>query len=232
LEQTRNSDLESIVAGKEGEYYPVPMNTKEPGKMAARIQKKFKADGQFEVSFTGRYFSNKRMVRQLFFIFLISLMLLYFILASQFESLTLPLIILIEVPLDLFGAFILLKICGAGINLMSLIGIIVMAGIVVNDSILKIDTVKKLMDEGYGLIRSLLMAGQRRLKPILMTALATILGLLPVLFAGGLGADLQRPLALANIGGMIIGTFVSLYMIPLAFYWLKRGKYSKLTNSR
>lgn len=224
LVQSVGKDLKSIVAGKEGEYYPLALPSAKPKEVIDKIQSVVKPDGRFEVSFTGRYFSNKKMIGELFVILLISLALLYFILASQFESLVLPLIILIEVPLDLFGAFLFLKLCGAGINLMSLIGIIVMAGIVVNDSILKIDTINQLRQEGYGLIRSILTAGQRRLKPILMTALSTILGLSPILFSNGLGADLQRPLALANIGGMIVGTFISLYIIPLLYFYLNKKR--------
>ncbi len=224
LVQSVGKDLKSIVAGKEGEYYPLALSSAKPKEVMDKIQSVVKPDGRFEVSFTGRYFSNKKMIGELFVILLISLALLYFILASQFESLVLPLIILIEVPLDLFGAFLFLKLCGAGINLMSLIGIIVMAGIVVNDSILKIDTINQLRQEGYGLIRSILTAGQRRLKPILMTALSTILGLSPILFSNGLGADLQRPLALSNIGGMIVGTFISLYIIPLLYYYLNKKR--------
>ena len=224
LDQSVGSDLKSIVAGKEGEYYPLTLPDLEPKEVMQLIKTAVRDDGHFEVSFAGRYFSNKKMVKELFVILLISLALLYFILASQFESLVLPLIILIEVPLDFFGVFLLLKLGGTGINLMSMIGIVVMAGIVVNDSILKIDTINQLRKEGYGLLRSVLVAGQRRLKPILMTALVTIIGIAPVLFVGGLGADLQRPLALANIGGMIVGTFVSLYIIPLLYYYLNRKR--------
>ncbi|HNZ72176.1 MAG TPA: efflux RND transporter permease subunit, partial [Prolixibacteraceae bacterium] len=222
LDQSVGSDLKSIVAGKEGEYYPLALADSKPKESMQLVKTAVRDDGHFEVSFAGRYFSNKKMVKELFVILLISLALLYFILASQFESLVLPLIILVEVPLDFFGVFLFLKLGGSGINLMSMIGIVVMAGIVVNDSILKIDTVNQLRKEGYGLLRALLVAGQRRLKPILMTALVTIIGIAPVLFAGGLGADLQRPLALANIGGMIVGTFVSLYIIPLLYFYLNR----------
>jgi multidrug efflux pump subunit AcrB len=115
-----------------------------------------------------------------------------------------------------------LKLFNAGINLMSLIGIVVMSGIIINDSILKVDTVNQLMREGYSLIRALLVAGQRRLKPILMTSLTTVLAMVPLVFASGMGAELQKPLALALTGGMITGTIVSLYFIPLCYYYLKR----------
>jgi multidrug efflux pump subunit AcrB len=147
--------------------------------------------------------------------------LLYFILASQFESLTLPLIILLEVPIDIAGAFLFLHIFGASLNLMSMIGIVVMSGVIVNDSILKLDTIIQLQrQEGMSIMRALLVAGQRRLKPILMTSLTTMLGVIPVLFSEGLGAELQKPLAIAIVGGMTFGTVVSLYFIPLCYYYL------------
>lgn len=105
-----------------------------------------------------------------------------------------------------------------------MIGIVVMSGIIINDSILKVDTIIQLQKQGYGLFKALLVAGQRRLKPILMTSLTTILALVPVLFAGGLGGELQAPLAVALIGGMLLGTMVSLYFIPLFYYYLAKNK--------
>ena len=110
------------------------------------------------------------------------------------------------------------------INLMSMIGIVVMSGIVINDSILKIDTIIQLQRQGHCLMKALLVAGQRRLKPILMTSLTTILALVPILFTSGLGGELQAPLAVALIGGMLIGTVVSLYFIPLCYYYLAKKK--------
>ncbi|MDA3878842.1 MAG: efflux RND transporter permease subunit [Prolixibacteraceae bacterium] len=215
--------LKTIVAGREGEYYPIILQA---GKQNAEgvmknIRETVNRVGGFEVSFSGSIFSNREMIRQMVLVLLISLALLYFILAAQFESVTLPLIVLAEVPIDIFGAFLFLKLFGAGINLMSLIGIIVMCGIIINDSILKIDTINQLRNQGYSLMKALVVAGQRRLKPILMTSVTTILALLPFLFTHGLGADLQKPLALAVIGGMLVGTLVSLYFIPLGYYYLK-----------
>jgi multidrug efflux pump subunit AcrB len=176
----------------------------------------------YDVTIGGSILSNRGMLLELLLIVGVSLMLLYFILAAQFESFVLPLIVLLEVPIDLFGVFIFLKIFGAGINIMSAIGIIVMTGIIINDSILKIDTINKLMEAGNSLLRSIFEAGRRRLKPIIMTSLTTILAMAPFLFQKGMGADLQKPLALAIIGGMFIGTLVSLFFIPLMYYLLKR----------
>jgi len=216
--------ISTIVAGQEGEYYPVPLeiNDKEVIPTMETVNRKLTKEKLFEAGFSGSFFSNREMIRNLVMILMISLLLLYFILASQFESLRLPFIVLLEVPIDIFGALLFLKLFGGSINLMSLIGIVVMSGIIINDSILKVDTIHKLHQKGMPVMKALLLGGQRRLKPILMTSLTTILALLPFLFIEGMGSDLQKPLALAVIGGMIVGTAVSLYFVPLGYYYLKR----------
>lgn len=228
VSEVKSQDLKTIIAGKEGEYYPVSFDvgSQEAQEIIPRLNQQLNTDRLYEVSFTGSLFSNKQLMRELALILLVSLALLYFILASQFESLSLPLIVLIEVPIDLFGAFLALKLGGSGINLMSMIGMIVMSGIIINDSILKIDTMNQLRSQGYSLMHALVEAGHRRLKPILMTSLTTILALVPFLFTSGLGSDLQRPLALAVIGGMVLGTLVSLFVVPLMYYYLKRSSES------
>jgi multidrug efflux pump subunit AcrB len=219
------SDLKTIIAGRESEYFPV-LFVIEPNaykKTTQEIKTIIGNNKNYDVTFGGSILSNRGMLLELLLIVGVSLLLLYFILAAQFESFVLPLIVLLEVPIDLFGVFVFLKIFGAGINIMSAIGIIVMTGIIINDSILKIDTINKLMDAGNSLIRSIFEAGRRRLKPILMTSLTTILAMAPFLFQSGMGAELQKPLALAIIGGMFIGTLVSLFFIPLMYYLLRRN---------
>ncbi|MBN2486780.1 MAG: efflux RND transporter permease subunit [Bacteroidales bacterium] len=216
--------IKTIIAGQEGEYYPLGMNVedKKVAGLINRIRETVARYPGFSVSFAGSYFSNRKLVKELSLILAISLLLLYFILASQFESLLLPFIVLLEVPIDIFGAFLFLKIFGSSINLMSMIGIVVMSGIIINDSILKIDTIKNLRQQGYPILRAIYTGGQRRLKPILMTSLTTILALVPFLFVSGMGSDLQRPMAYSIIGGMVTGTLVSLFIIPLGYYYLEK----------
>jgi multidrug efflux pump subunit AcrB len=232
VSETKGQDLKVIVAGKEGEYFPVnfEISDKAVSGVSEAVARVVRNDRLFEAGFSGSIFSNRTMMKELSVILLISLALLYFILTSQFESLTLPLLVLLEVPIDIFGAFLALKIGGAGINLMSLIGIVVMAGIVINDSILKVETMSQLYRQGMPLMRAIVEAGHRRLLSILMTTLTAVLALVPILFTSGLGADLQKPLALAVIGSMLLGTVVSLYFVPLCFYYLKRNKRLKANN--
>ncbi len=226
VKQHTDKSLKSITAGQEGAYFPIPLyvKTNQIDDFIKSINETVQSDGLFEVSFSGSYFKTREMMKEMMIILAISLLLLYFILAAQFESLRLPFIVLLEVPIDLFGAFLFLWIFGDSINIMSMIGIIVMTGIIINDSILKIDTINQLRKGGLPLIRALHVAGLRRLKPILMTSITTILALIPFLLSSGMGSDLQKPLALSIIGGMLIGTLVSIFVIPLLYYYLEKGK--------
>ncbi|WP_162342871.1 efflux RND transporter permease subunit [Cyclobacterium salsum] len=189
------------------------------------------------VEFTGQYFQDRETIWQLGGILLVSVLLLYFILAAQFENFVQPLIVIFTLPLGIGGAFLLLWLSGTSLNVMSAIGLVVMLGIMVNDAILKIDTINRLRkqyrqaDGGSVevLEKALFRAGEIRLKPIVMTSITTILALLPVVFSAGLGADLQRPLVVSVIGGLTIGTFTALYFVPLAYWFVARK--TKLSRS-
>jgi multidrug efflux pump subunit AcrB len=223
-------DLKTITAGKEGEFIAVDLKCAEGEEVSVirRVSQAMLNDPVFDLELDGSFFSNNAMIKDLTMILLICLALLYFILAAQFESLVIPIIVLLEVPIDIAGSVLLLKLFGSGINLMSLIGIVVMTGIVINDSLLKLDTVRVLRNEGHSLLKSLVIAGERRLQSILMTSLTAILAMAPMLFTSGFGVEIQKPLALALIGGMVPGTFVSLYFIPLCYYYIHKTKDKKV----
>lgn len=225
LKERRTRDLKNISSGKDGEFYPLEISLAgghDAHKVMAVLEDVAKRTGDYHVFFTGGWFESRALIKELAFVMLISLLLLFFILAAQFESLVQPFIILSEIVVDMFGALFLLWILGAGINLMSLIGLVVMSGIIINDSILKVDTINRLRRNGLGLLRAILTAGKRRLKPILMTSLTTILAIAPFLVRGDMGSDLQFPLSVALIGGMLLGTLVSIFYIPLLYYEIYR----------
>jgi len=220
----RAQQYKSIRANRHGEFVPLELNTSGnsiPGLMG-QLNRVIKQFPDLEISYDGTWFRNSDLIRQLAFVLGISVLLLFFILAAQFESFIQPLIVLLEIPIDFAGALFLLWIFGGSVNVMSAIGIVVMSGIIINDSILKIDTINRARREGAPLLEAIHIGGRRRLKPIIMTSLTTILALLPFLFFKGLGAELQKPLALTVIGGMTIGTLVSLYFIPLAYWAIYR----------
>lgn len=220
LKETRNRDLKQIASGVDGEFYPLVLDVKgkEARHVMAVIKKVVRDDERFDVSFSGTYFTNREMIKELCAVLVISILLLFFILAAQFESLVQPFIILSELIIDIFAVLGILWLFGESLNLMSMIGMVVMCGIVINDSILKVDTINRLREQGMGLKHAILEAGGRRLKAIIMTSLTTILAIAPFLVRGDMGSDLQYPLSLALISGMIAGTFVSVFFVPLAYY--------------
>lgn len=143
---------------------------------------------------------------------IVAILMLYFILAAQFESLTLPIILLVEIPLDVAFTLLILWLSGISLNLMSMIGIVVMSGIVINDSILKIDTIIRLQRSGLALEEAIHEGGVRRLKPILMTSLTTIFALVPMLWGNDIGTQLQRPMSITLIAGMTVLGPLSVYL--------------------
>ncbi len=213
--------IPTITAGLEGPYFPVDLNIsqRQLDPITKSLTQLVQTDDTFEVDYAGSIFKRQELAKQLLVIGIIALLLLFFILAAQFESLVLPFIILVEVPVATAGAMLVLAATGQTLNLMSMIGLVVMAGIIINDSILKLDTVNRLRQGGTPILRALLEAGHIRLKPIIMTSITTILALLPVLFISGIGGQMQKPLAIAIIAGLTIGTMVSLYLVP-SFYYL------------
>jgi HAE1 family hydrophobic/amphiphilic exporter-1 len=139
------------------------------------------------------------------------------IMAAQFESLKHPLLILFTLPMGLTGAIWALRITGQSLNVISIIGMVVLAGIVVNDAIVKIDYTNQLRRRGLSVRESILEASRIRLRPILMTTVTTTLGLFPMSLGLGRGAELQQPMAIAVIGGLLLATFLTLILIPLVY---------------
>jgi len=220
----RVHDYKTIKGGLYSEFVPVNMNvsTNKPNILTTGIRDILTKDPTIDVKFSGALITGQKLFREMTIILIVALLLLYFILAAQFESLTQPLIVLLEIPIDIAGALLLVKLWGGTINLMTMIGLIVMSGVIINDSILKVDTINNLRREGMGLIKAIYTGGSRRLKPIIMVAMASLLSTAPILFSSGIGSELQRPMALALIGGMSLGTVVSLFFIPLAYWFIYR----------
>ena len=218
---TPGQDLKTITAGKNGEYVPFSFyNVENAETLMSGIKKNVEKD--WDIDFSGSFFSNKKMLNELVVILFISILLMYFILAAQFESFLQPLIVLIEIPIDVAFALLVLWITGNTMNLMSAIGIVVTCGIIINDSILKLDAINELRKEGVPLMEAIHEAGRRRLRPIIMTSLTTIFGMVPLLFTFDMGSELQKPLSIAMISAMVLGTAVSLFIIPLVYWFIYR----------
>ena len=224
-------DFKEIHAGKNGEYLPLAYeDPADPARTVEMIGTVVKEDKGWEAEITGAFFSNSEMMREMVLILIVSIVLMYFILCAQFESFIQPLIVLLEIPLDTAFALLTLWICGHTLNIMSAIGIIVTCGIVVNDSILKLDAINTLRSQGMPLLKAIHTGGSRRLRPILMTSLTTILAMAPLLFSNDMGSQLQRPLAIAMIGSMVVGTLVSVFIIPLIYWLIYKNDEKKIAN--
>lgn len=220
-------DLKYITAGRNGEYIPLDFyGVENPEKLIDDVEKVVGSEDGWDVDFSGSFFSNKKMLGELTVILFISVLLMYFILCAQFESFLQPLIVLAEIPMDTAFALVVLWLCGHSLNLMSAIGIVVSCGIVVNDSILKLDSINELRKEGLPLMDAIHTAGRRRLRAIIMTTLTTVFAMVPLLFTSDMGSELQRPLSIAMIGSMTAGLLISLFFIPL-IYWFIYRKHSK-----
>lgn len=227
VRETKGEDYKRLPAGNGGEFYSIDLDAtdKEVEQVMDYVEDLVhQPKSELSASFAGGYFTSRQLIGELALVLSVALALLYFILAAQFESFIQPLIILLEMVVDVFFVVAALWLLGESVNVMSMIGIVVMSGIIINDSILKIDTINRLRRGGMSLLRAIMMAGHNRLKPIIMTSLTTMLAILPFLHRGDMGSALQYPLSLTIIVGMGIGTMVSLFIVPLFYYLIYKNR--------
>jgi HAE1 family hydrophobic/amphiphilic exporter-1 len=144
----------------------------------------------------------------------LSIFLVYVIMAAQFESLVQPLIIMLTIPLAFFGTVLALKALGISLSVVVFLGMIMLAGIVVNNAIVLVDYINRLKRRGMDRVEAVVTAGSVRLRPILMTTATTVLGLLPMALGLGDGAEIRTPMAIAVISGLIASTALTLLIIP------------------
>jgi HAE1 family hydrophobic/amphiphilic exporter-1 len=165
----------------------------------------------------GTYEEQQESFADLITLMLLVVILVFIVMAAQFESLTYPFIIMISVPFAVSGVIIALCATGTSLNIMSILGVIMLLGIVVKNGIVLIDYTQLLRERGYGLIQSSILAARSRLRPILMTTLTTILGMVPMAVSQGVGAEMWRPLGISVIGGLTISTILTLIYVPSMF---------------
>jgi len=163
--------------------------------------------------------------RSMQFALALAVFLVYLVMASQFESLIHPFVILFTIPLALVGAVLALFLTGTTVNVVAMIGVIMLAGIVVNNAIVLVDLINQLRAAGTAKTEAIMEAGRARLRPILMTTLTTALGLLPMAIGFGEGAEVRTPMAITVIGGLLVSTLLTLLVIPVVYSLLDRKKY-------
>jgi HAE1 family hydrophobic/amphiphilic exporter-1 len=173
----------------------------------------------------GEHEEMARSLRSLLLALGLAAFLVYLVMAAQFESFLHPFVIAFTLPLGAIGAVVALAVTGNSVNVVALIGVVMLAGIVVNNAIVLVDAVNQLRrEEGLDKRSALIEAGKRRLRPILMTSATTVLGLLPMALGLGEGAELRAPLAVTVIGGLVVATVLTLVMIPVVYSVLDRKR--------
>jgi HAE1 family hydrophobic/amphiphilic exporter-1 len=176
----------------------------------------------YQITVTGEEQKRQDAMSNLGFALVLSIVLVYMVMASQFESLIHPFTVLLTIPLAGAGSVWAFFILGKSLNIMAYIGIIMLGGIAVNNSILLVDAINQFRGQGHSLRQSILLAGQNRIRPILLTSLSSILGLLPLTIGFGESAALRSPMAIALIAGLTASTVMSLVVIPCVYYIFDR----------
>ncbi|HEY4588703.1 MAG TPA: efflux RND transporter permease subunit, partial [Thermoanaerobaculia bacterium] len=172
----------------------------------------------------GQALELRRAFGQLRLALSLSLLLVFLTVAALYESLVTPLVVMTTVPVALGGALGLLALSGQTLNVLSFLGLILLAGIVVNNAIVLVHRIEDHLRAGLKVDEAVRQAGAERYRPILMTTLATVAGMLPLALLGGEGVELRRSLALAVIGGMSLSTFASLLLVPVLYRWSRRTR--------
>jgi HAE1 family hydrophobic/amphiphilic exporter-1 len=172
----------------------------------------------FSIIFSGEFEEQQKAQKDFILSIIIALVLIYMVMAAQFERFLDPLIVMVSVPLALIGVVPVLLITGTSLNIQSLMGIVMLIGIVVNNAIVLVDYINLMRREQNMSVReAVLHSGRLRLRPILMTTFTTVLGMLPLSFGTGAGGEIQAALARAVIGGLSVSTLITLVLIPITY---------------
>jgi len=169
------------------------------------------------VTIAGSYKDQQESFGDLGTLLLIIVMLVFIVMASQFESLTYPFIIMFSIPFAISGVVLALGISGSTLNMMSFVGLIMLIGIVVKNGIVLVDYINLNRERGMGVIRAVVSGGKSRLRPVIMTTLTTILGMLPLALSNSQGSEMWKPMAITVIGGLTVSTLLTLIIVPTLY---------------
>lgn len=184
-------------------------------------------DDTFRTALTGESKEFRESSSSLLFAFVLALMLIYLVLAAQFESFKDPMVIMVTVPLAIAGALMFMSYSNTTMNIFSQIGIIMLIGLVAKNGILIVEFANQRQEEGLDKAEAIHTAAIQRLRPILMTSASTLLGLLPLVYASGEGANGRISMGVAVVGGMLVSTFLTLYIVPAIYSYVSTNRHSK-----
>jgi HAE1 family hydrophobic/amphiphilic exporter-1 len=187
----------------------------------------------YSIRLAGSYEDQQESFGKLGMLGALILILVYIVMASQFESFSNPGIIMFTVPFALSGVILALWITGVSLDMIGALGIVLLVGIVVKNGIVLVDYINLMRERGHDLNEAIQISGQSRMRPVLMTAFTTILGMVPMAVSQGEGAEMWRPLGIVVIGGLTVATFLTLYIVPVIYGAMsKKGERDKLKKVR
>ena len=169
-------------------------------------------------------------LRDLLLLLVVGVILVYLVMVAQFQDLKAPFIVMFAVPLAFTGGFLALLLAGMEINVLSMLGMIMLVGVVVNNGIVLVDCANRLRDEVLDKREAIVKAATMRIRPVLMTALTTILGLLPLGIGLGTGAEIIQPVAIVCIGGLTYATLMTVFIVPVLYDILRRDRKPRATK--
>ncbi len=179
------------------------------------------------IEYGGSYEDMQEAFQVLFYALLLAILLVYVIMASLFESFLQPFVIMFTIPLSLIGVILILLVTGTTLSVPAFVGVIILSGIVVNNGIVLIDHTNQLRREGIEKHKALIQAGADRMRPVLITAITTMGGMLPMAISKGQGAEMRSPMAIAVIGGLLSATFFTLVIIPAIYSLVDKISYKE-----
>ena len=200
------------------------------GLVSRRVEKALKKldiPNGYEVRMAGEDETIRESMTELMKMLGLAVIFMYLIMVAQFQSLRSPFIIMFTIPLAFTGGLLGLFLTGKAVSVIAMIGFVMLSGIIVNNGIVFVDYTNQLMEDGMEKQEALIEAGKTRLRPIIMTALTTILGLLTMAFGMGMGADMIQPMAIVTIGGLLYGTILTMFVVPCIYDLFVREKKSK-----
>lgn len=192
--------------------------------------KSYHTPAGYEIKSTGEDENINDAMGQVVLMMVVGVLFMYLIMVAQFQSLLSPFIILFTIPLAFTGGFMGLYFSGSEVSVIAMIGFVMLAGIIVNNGIVLVDYINQLRASGVEKYKAIIMAGSTRIRPILMTALTTVLGLLPMLITNDNGSDMVKPMAIVTIGGLVYGTLLTLFVVPCIYAVLNRKSDAKLVE--
>lgn len=178
----------------------------------------------YSIEYNGENETVMEAMGQVMLMMVLAVAFMYLIMVAQFQSLKSPFIIMFTLPLAFTGGFVALLLAGKDVSIIAMIGMVMLAGIIVNNGIVFVDSVNQFMEEGMAMRYAIVQTGRNRLRPIVMTALTTILGLVPMALGLGMGADMAQPMALVVIGGLTYGTVLTLVVVPCIYEMFNKNK--------